>query len=223
MKLKFYAFLSSCLVLLLTAATLTAQNIALGKTAVASSMQDAAFPPSLSVDGQGGAGNIDIFGNCVLNPCTRWSSGYELPDPQWIYVDLGGIFSLTQVTLYWEAAWGVNYEIQISNDAATWTTVQTITGNNSAINVIPVTGNARYVRMLGNTRRFPAYGYSIWEFEIYGTLVPLAINLSDFSATKINQAVELVWNASLDRASVFQVERSTKGVDFIEIGAITSY
>jgi hypothetical protein len=78
------------------------------------------------------------------------------------------------------------------------------------------------VRILGNTRALPAYGYSIWELEVYGTLIPLAINLSDFSATKINQAVELVWNASLDRASEFQVERSTNGVDFTGIGTISS-
>src|SRR5687768_1792594 len=129
MKSKFYAFLSSCLVLLLTAVTATAQNIALGKPAVASSTQDASFPPALSVDGQGTGGQVDPFGNCQ-GSCTRWSSGYALPDPQWIYVDLGGIYSLTEVRVYWEAAWATNYDIQISNDASTWTTVQTVTNNN---------------------------------------------------------------------------------------------
>jgi hypothetical protein len=221
MKLKFYAFLSSCLLLLLTAATATAQNIALGKPAVASSMADASFPPALSVDGQGTGGQVDVFGNCQ-GSCTRWSSGYGLPDPQWFYVDLGGIYSLTEVRVYWEAAWAINYEVQTSNDASTWTTVQTVTNNNTAINLIPVTGNARYVRILGTTRRFPAFGYSIWEFEVYGTLVSLPVNLKDFSATKINRSVELIWNARLDRASEFQVERSTNGVDFIQIGTISS-
>jgi hypothetical protein len=220
MKLKFYAFFPLCLALIFSATTATAQNIALGKPVVASSTENIFFSETLVVDGLGTGSSVNSSGSCVQDPCTRWSSAYGLPDPQWIYVDLGGIYSITQVNLYWEIARAVNYEIQVSNDAAVWTTVQTVTGNASSINTFPITTNARYVRMQGLTRTLPAFGYSIYEFEVYGTLVPLAINLSDFSATKINQAVELVWNASLDRASEFQVERSTNGVDFSQIGTI---
>jgi hypothetical protein len=32
----------------------------------------------------------------------------------------------------------------------------------------PVTGSGRYVRMYG-TKRSTGYGYSLWEFQVYGS------------------------------------------------------
>ncbi|MET8047635.1 discoidin domain-containing protein [Streptosporangium sp. NPDC005286] len=53
---------------------------------------------------------------------TRWAS-LEGSDPQWIRVDLGVISSISRVKLFWEAAYGKAYTIQVSDDAANWTTV----------------------------------------------------------------------------------------------------
>src|ERR1700761_5826637 len=54
------------------AATCGTTNIAQGKTATASSLENASFPASNAVDGNTG---------------TRWSSAFA--DPQWLAVDLG--------------------------------------------------------------------------------------------------------------------------------------
>jgi hypothetical protein len=98
---------------------------------------------------------------------SRWSSLYE--DPQWIYVDLGSKVNFDQVKLYWEAAYGASYEIQVSDDAVNWTMVfaeNNGDGGEDLINFSPV--SAQYVRMLGTTRG-TQWGYSLYEFEVYDT------------------------------------------------------
>ena len=132
-------------------------NIALGKNTASSSNESASYPPSLAVDG------INSF-------ASRWSSQFS--DPQWMYVDLGTPTALSSVQLYWETALGKDFTIQISNDAVTWTTVSTVTGNTAATNILPITGVGRYVRMYG-TARGTIYGYSLVEFQIYAATPPL--------------------------------------------------
>jgi hypothetical protein len=125
--------------------------ISQGKTATASSVESAAFPASAAVDGNTG---------------TRWSSAFS--DPQWIQVDLGATYNVTQVVLTWEAAYGRAYQLQISSDAATWTTVSSTTTGTGGVQTIPVTASGRYVRVYG-TVRATAYGYSLWELQVYGS------------------------------------------------------
>lgn len=118
-----------------------------------------------SVDMVTHTGNMAVDGNST----TRWSSAYS--DPQWIYVDLGATKYISKVTLTWETACGRNYQIQSSNDLVTWTTRTTVTGNSSIglltydYSTSPFTG--RYVRMYG-TARATAWGYSLWDFSVYG-------------------------------------------------------
>ena len=129
----------------------TSYNLALFKTAVCSSTESAAYPAANAFDG---------------DMTTRWSSAFS--DPQYIYVDLGASYNLCEVVLYWEAAYATGFHIDLSNDASTWTTVATITGNTSTTNTISISGTARYVRMYG-TARATGYGYSLYEFQVYGT------------------------------------------------------
>src|SRR5947209_19212633 len=89
-----------------SAATCGTTDIAQGRTATASSTENASFPASNAVDGNTG---------------TRWSSAFS--DPQWIEVDLGASQSICQVTLDWETAYGKAFQIQTSTDGATWATV----------------------------------------------------------------------------------------------------
>ena len=129
-------------------------NLALGQPAVASSQQTTQYVPGNAVDGDG---------------ATRWSSLYS--DPQWIYVDLGAVYPINEVLLSWEAAYGKAYQIQVSTDATTWTTVFTESNGNGGTDDITFSSvDARYVRVYG-TQRGTAYGYSLWEFEVYGSLV----------------------------------------------------
>lgn len=137
---------------------LAGQNMALGKTAVASSTISSA---SEAVDG---------------NVATRWES-IQGNDPEWMYVDLGSVQDLDSVIIHWEAAYASQYQLQVSTDALAWTTVYTETNvnrlntypaNNLRDTVVVSVPNIRYVRMLG-TARSTIYGYSIWEFQIYAT------------------------------------------------------
>ncbi|MET7280674.1 discoidin domain-containing protein [Kribbella sp. NPDC005582] len=123
-----------------------------GKTATASSTEGAGFEAGKAVDG---------------NATTRWASK-EGVDPQWIRVDLGAAANLTRVKLNWEAAYGKAYQVQLSTDGSTWSTAYSTTTADGGVDEIPVTGTARYVRING-TARGTAYGYSLFEFEVYGT------------------------------------------------------
>jgi hypothetical protein len=130
-----------------------ATNLALNQTVTVS-----------STDSPGNSGANAVDGN--LN--TRWSSAYS--DPQWIVVDLGAVHSISEVDLDWEAACGMNYQIQTCNDGVTWTTQTNVVGNTSSgllkyIYATPI--SARYVRMYG-TARATQWGYSLWEFSVYG-------------------------------------------------------
>jgi hypothetical protein len=122
-----------------------------GKTATASSTENASFPASAAVDGNTG---------------TRWSSAFS--DPQWLQVDLGATATISQVTLNWEAAYAKSFQIQTSANGSAWTTVYSTTTGTGGVQTIPLTGSGRYVRINGTVRALP-YGYSLWEFQVYGS------------------------------------------------------
>lgn len=131
----------------------TGTNVALKKTVVASSLESAGVQVSTVVDGNMG---------------TRWSSAYT--DNEWIYVDLGSAHDVDSVVLYWEGAYGKQYKIQTSVDGSTWTDQFTELNGNGGKDLIVFAStavNIRYVRMLG-IKRALNYGYSLWEFQIYG-------------------------------------------------------
>ena len=68
----------------------------------------------------------------------------------------------------WEAACAKKYELQVSNDAQEWKTVYANKdgrGGTEQIELEPVT--ARYVKLAGISRA-TQFGYSLFEFEIYG-------------------------------------------------------
>jgi len=127
--------------------TLLSQN----QPATASSTESASFPATAAVDGNTG---------------TRWSSAFS--DPQWLQVDLGATASLSQVVLQWENAYATAFQIQVSNDATNWTSIYTTTTGTGGTQTLTVSGSGRYVRMYG-TARATQYGYSLWEFQVYGT------------------------------------------------------
>ncbi len=100
------------------------------------------------------------------NSTTRWGSAYS--DPQWITVDLGQPHALNRVRLNWETAFGRAYQIQVSPDNAAWTTIFSTTTGDGGVDDLNVTGTGRYVRMNG-TQRATQWGYSLWDFNVYGT------------------------------------------------------
>ncbi len=158
-------------------AVLSQTNLALNKSVTVSSEENAGYAGTYAVDGD------------PTN--TRWSSTFS--DPQWLYVDLGSVQSVSCVILSWEAAYATSYDIQVSSDAVSWTTVYTTTTSPGGTEVIsfPAT-NARYVQMYGRTRVNATWGYSLWEFEVY-TMPPSGTNL----ALHKNVTVSSVENAGL--------------------------
>jgi len=121
-----------------------------GKTATSSSSENASFTAGNAVDGNTG---------------TRWSSAFS--DPQWLEVDLGATHTISRVDLNWEAAYATGFQIQTSNDGNTWSSVYSTTAGPGGNQSLAVTGSGRYVRMNG-TQRATQYGYSLWEFQVYG-------------------------------------------------------
>ncbi|SCW41362.1 F5/8 type C domain-containing protein [Paenibacillus tianmuensis] len=134
----------------------TEADLAKGKAGEASSLEGSGYEASKAFDG---------------DPSTRWASKEE-NDPQWIYVNLGKTYSIHKVKLNWEAAYGKNYKIQVSNDSGSpvnWTDVYSKKKGKGGVEEIAFAAqDARYVRMYG-TARGTSYGYSLYEFEVYGS------------------------------------------------------
>jgi hypothetical protein len=99
---------------------------------------------------------------------SRWESGWG-NDNQWIYVDLGATASITGVKIKWENAYATAYRIQVSDDESQWNTIKTVVDGKGGEESIDLSGTGRYVRIQLDKRFFEAYGYSIYEFEVYGT------------------------------------------------------
>ncbi|WP_426506126.1 chitosanase [Dactylosporangium sp. McL0621] len=123
------------------------------RPAEASSVESAEYAAGNAVDGDGR---------------TRWGSE-EGVDPQWIAVDLGARATVNRVRLRWETAYGRAYDIQTSDDGTAWTTIAgTRAGDGGTDDLTGLTGQGRYVRLYG-TARGTKWGYSLYDFEVYGT------------------------------------------------------
>ncbi|MCX4450555.1 discoidin domain-containing protein [Streptomyces sp. NBC_01789] len=134
-----------------TSAVAAPSLLSQGKTVTTSSQEGAGTPATAAVDGDNG---------------TRWSSAFS--DPQWIKVDLGTSASVSQIALQWEAAYAKSYKIEFSTDNNTWSTAYSTTTGPGGNETLNVSGTARYVRLTG-TARATQYGYSLWEFQVFGT------------------------------------------------------
>lgn len=97
---------------------------------------------------------------------TRWASDYA--DPQTIQVDLGRLHIIDTIVLDWEAAYGSAYKIETSTDGTVWAQVNSTTTGDGGLDEIAVSNvTTRYVRLTG-TKRATTFGYSLYEFEVYG-------------------------------------------------------
>jgi hypothetical protein len=126
-------------------------NLALNKTATASSQENGSFGPQEAVDGNTG---------------TRWSSAFS--DPQWLQVDLGATHSICKVVLNWETAYGTAFQLQTSDNATSWTPIYATTTGTGGTQTLTVAGSGRYLRLYG-TARSTQYGYSLWELQAFGS------------------------------------------------------
>jgi hypothetical protein len=148
-----------------TASGYTGVNIALNKATSESGYQFDLFTDyssSQAVDGNTG---------------TRFSSNFS--NTAWMTIDLGATYNITGVKLLWEAAYGKGYKIQTSANNSTWTDIYSTTtgdGNTDDLTTGQATGTGRYIRMQGVTRGNALYGYSLYEFQVFGA--PAAVTYS---------------------------------------------
>lgn len=156
---------------------------------------------------------------------TRWESTQD-HDPEWLYVDLGQVSTINEITLTWERAAGKDFLVQVSNNATDWTTIQTVTGNSALTNDYSgLNVQGRYVRMYG-TARTTQYGYSLFEFAVYGTgreapLTPLPVELTYFRAAAEKAGMRLRWATAMEKDNQgFELQRSTNGTSFVRFAFV---
>jgi hypothetical protein len=185
--------------------TCNSVNLALNKPAFASSILNDTLSASQAFDG-------DFK--------TYWSSQYN--DLQSIYVDLGKIYDLCSINLFWGTSPGKDFQIQVSYDTINWQTLVNMHNNQSQESLYNIQGTGRYVRMLG-TLQNNSTGYSLIEFQVFGreSLIKCpppfglnAINIYENSAT-------LRWSA-YEGASFNVAYKSVKDTDWIIKGSLTN-
>jgi len=134
------------------AQTASQTNLALNKYAFSSSNEEPALAAAFAFDG---------------SSKSRWSSRFA--DDQWLAVDLGENYYISGIKLHWQNSHGREYLIQTSGDGNEWKTIHTQLDGKGGIETFNVNGEGRYVRMFG-LKRFTRYGFSLFEFEVYGHL-----------------------------------------------------
>lgn len=92
---------------------------------------------------------------------TRWAS--LAPGQEWLQLDFGAPVSFSTIHILWETAFAPEYEIQISQDGAAFTTVHhEMNGRAGDTEITGLAATARFVRILcQGTGPYPLY--SIWE------------------------------------------------------------
>lgn len=99
---------------------------------------------------------------------TRWQSDYT--DNEWIYIDLEKEYNLDEIKVDFMYHRAKDYEIQISNDALNWTTIETKINGSGVYDAYQFTDkHARYVKLKLTKRSSSNYVFNIQEVRIFGT------------------------------------------------------
>lgn len=109
---------------------------------------------------------------------TSWVSAPD--DTEWAYVDLLSSRDIHRIKVTWGANAAANYEIQVSDDKAVWTTVKTVTEGNTDLTGLAL--KARYVRVLATQRNNTAEGYTLAGLQVYGPYRPESVPVFVLSA-----------------------------------------
>src|SRR5216117_1212721 len=148
------------------------------------------------------------------NLATRWSAS---GDGQWIRYDLGAVVAVGPVTIAWYqgTAWASAFEIQVSSDTVTWTSV--FAGRSSGQTLQPerydfptVTG--RYVRIVGHGQWSGTTELSVWN-----SLTEVAI----YAGAAVGSAVATVDPAAVASVTVSPAAASVQGGATVQLGDVT--
>jgi len=188
--------------------TCNGSNVALNKTATASSVRSVSNPASAALDG---------------NLSTSWAS--ISTNGEWIYTDLTAKYDLCRVILRWQTTAAVDYNIDVSDDASNWTTVVQVRGANPATltSSINVHGSGRYVRMQGITPGTVGGFYALFEMEVYGTATVTCAPPGGFSSTGQSDGSELLNWQAVGNATGYSIQyRNVSVPDWTTINSNTN-
>src|SRR5581483_3616327 len=180
-----------------------------------------------SVGGNNNAGCCAAAGAVDGSTSTRWASAPNI-DPSWIYVDLSATAQITEIKLIWDLSCATAYQLQTSNDHATWTTIYSTTIGKGGTEDIPVNGTGQYVRMYGThrCRTDASKGYSLQEFQVFGSTdtqpptTPGNVHATNIGSTNVT----LAWTASTDNVGVVAYDIYNDGNLLTSApGNVTSY
>jgi arabinoxylan arabinofuranohydrolase len=126
-------------------------NKALFRKVEATSYEKADFGPEMINDGNMG---------------TRWSSEYY--DNQSVTFTLDTVYLIKKIMLFWENAYGEDYNVMVSNDNISWDTVARVVGGNGGTDKVLIDKDVkgRYVK-LGLLKRATQWGFSLWEVQVF--------------------------------------------------------
>ncbi|MCI8360188.1 MAG: hypothetical protein HFE86_02495 [Clostridiales bacterium] len=158
-------------------------NLALGRPVEATTSGGGKNSPEAAVDG---------------DRSTRWGSASGAPQIQDFTVDLGQSYELRRIALFFDSgAFPVDFTLQYSDDKAQWTDWTAVTGNDQSERSFSLRpAEARYVRIHSTRTTNAEWGFSIWEFEIYGR---------DEAGDTLKEALQ----TALDRAQAVDRENGT--------------
>ena len=160
----------------------------------------------VTASSEGGSGYVAKYA-VDGSTSTRWASVRD-SDPQWIYVDLGATAQISEVKLTWDLSCAASYQVQTSGDHSSWTTISSTTTGDGGTDDLSVTGSGRYVRVNGTKRcrDTSSYGYSLQEFQVYGTsgtdTTAPTTPANPHSTGTTSDSVSLAWDASTDDVGV---------------------
>ena len=173
-------------------------NLAYHKPTTASSQNGEGSGPEKVVDG-------DATGS-------RWESVWKSDDEN-LTVDLGQNYLIHKVIVFWENARAKEYLLQVSNDGESWQTVKTAKDSpvgGETLEFAPV--EARFVRIQGVSRVMEAYGYSIYELQVYGKGVSTGIGHIEQQPI---HALDAVYDLNGIRHSDKMKQNNAKGIYII--------
>jgi len=183
-RAAFAALAGVCVAAMGFSASAQLTNLALDKTVVTSSNENANMSGANIVDG---------------DTSTKWGSNYAQytgadtvkRDSAWFYIDFGYVATFDSLDLLWEHSAALNYKIQhtevpTTNDSG-WKTDTIITGEvypwpddgHTPLHrrikfAMPI--SARYLKVRCTKRNFQ-WGFSMWEMRVFNTLgTNLALN-----------------------------------------------
>jgi len=122
------------------------------------------------------------------NLSTRWSSLYA--DPQWYQIDLGRMYSIDEVAVSWEVASAKSFFVEVSENGTNWNMLAARSNLPAGARIDEfkgLSGKGRYIKLTG-TERTTSWGYSIYEFEVYGN-VPTGIDETKIAGLKFQTNV----------------------------------